>query len=102
MITCNIRGHIYTFTNGEWVNPEFGVYSDEESLPKFCAFCSRKYTNGQDPCIKNLQGVVSGCCGHGDSNSAFLHFKDGRRVAGFDKVVDSKGVLLNKKTLDKI
>jgi hypothetical protein len=54
-------------------HPDLGKYRKQDfgiavGIPK-CPLCGAKLGKGrgwvQDPCIRNLPGVVNACCGHG-------------------------------------
>jgi len=47
-----------------------------------CGFCGLDRTpEGHDGCIGTLPGVMNACCGHGDTEMAYVQYEDGRRVA---------------------
>ena len=40
---------------------------------EFCNHCQMKRTeNGHDPCIGELSGVMNACCGHGETDMAYV------------------------------
>jgi len=42
---------------------------------EFCNHCQMKRTeNGHDPCIGELSGVMNACCGHGETDMAYVQF----------------------------
>ena len=50
--------------------------------PRPCKLCGLERTaEGHDPCIANLPGVKSACCGHGVSDSHVV-LNDGRVLRG--------------------
>ena len=55
----------------------------KDNPQRTCGFCQMEQTNDHDPCIANLPGVQNACCGHGDRESSYIQFEDGRIVRGF-------------------
>jgi len=42
---------------------------------QFCSHCQSKRTKeGYDACIGKLQGVTNACCGHGETDAAYVQF----------------------------
>ena len=53
-----------------------------------CEFCGRKSTSeGHDPCLGTLPGLMNACCGHGQTAEAYIQFMDGFCVRGEDALV---------------
>lgn len=57
-----------------------------------CRHCGalRPMSNGQDPCIADLPGVIAACCGHGNPAFGYLLFEDGRALYDIDFKVPPK------------
>lgn len=52
-----------------------------------CAHCDLiRLDAGPDPCLGSLPGVVFACCGHGQRRYAYVQFRSGVTIRGFDKV----------------
>lgn len=53
--------------------------------PTTCPLCRRWYLPGiePDPCLGRLEGVLGGCCGHGDQKKAYLTFENRVVIRGF-------------------
>jgi hypothetical protein len=50
-------------------------YSFSEGV--VCPRCKReRTTDGHDPCIASLPGVLYACCGHGEANG-YIYFENG-------------------------
>lgn len=68
-LTAFRRGHpIRKTADGRWRWSDSGRYLRLGSNPTDppCAACSRPPTSdGRDPCIGNVGGAISVCCGHG-------------------------------------
>lgn len=68
-------------------------YSDNDALidvegKRLCPKCKRGPTkDGHDPCIANLPGIISACCGHGVEDG-FILFEDDETIIGgtFEKI----------------
>ena len=82
---------IYSLTGDNW------RYTDNNELletanPRKCPKCGLYPTSeGHDPCIANLPGVIYACCGHGISGTAYVMLTDGTTIRGkFDEKYLSK------------
>lgn len=65
-------------------NPVVG----ENAERRPCCHCGLyRGNNGHDPCISNLPGVKSACCGHGGGKRAYILFENGTQVEMNLKVV---------------
>jgi hypothetical protein len=65
-------------------------YDNGESTdtPRPCPRCKKYQTKeGHDPCLSNLPGVESACCGHG-INQGYIKFTDGTFIRGWFTVED--------------
>jgi len=78
------RGHDISYNIDRW------VYSDnlvpvEEMKERPCGNCNRAQTKeGHDDCLEELPGVMNACCGHGDTDLAYIQFLDGYSIHGQD------------------
>lgn len=65
-------------------------FSPENQWP--CGHCGAPAptTEGHDPCIANLPGVIHACCGHGVGR-AYAMFSDGRIIRGFFDALTTQG-----------
>jgi hypothetical protein len=64
--------------DGEWVLWDRGCWKDGR-----CAHCGEERTErGHDPCIANLPGVWSACCGHGVVTPFLVELVYGEAVSG--------------------
>ena len=67
--TSHSFGHpiYYDWNEKEWKYQDNGKQIDSEK--RACPRCNQFQTeNGHDPCIANLPGIKSACCGHGTKN----------------------------------
>lgn len=87
MTHSKLRGHDIEYINNQW------VYSDTKEPTKFkykerpCGNCGKPYTQeGHDACLGILKGVMNACCGHGDTDSAYVQFLDGFVISGDDAI----------------
>lgn len=52
-----------------------------------CGHCGLRNTlEGHDGCIGELPGVRNACCGHGESDKAYIQYTDGTAVQGEEAV----------------
>lgn len=88
--TSTWRGHPTIWTDGMWVFQDTG-----EPIPGYggrvrpCVVCGQVEWSGDgavDRCLGVLPGVSNACCGHGDPNSAYIVFKNGVTIRGFNVV----------------
>lgn len=84
MIKSLYRGHTIIYEHNKW------LYGDNKqavanNTERACGYCGKKNTEeGHDGCIGTLKGVMNACCGHGDSDEAYVQFWDGNRISGID------------------
>ena len=74
----------------EWsCNKNQWVYSDTKEPTidhnRPCGRCGKTRVGEHDACIANLPGVMNACCGHGDRQLAYIQFKNGVTISGFEK-----------------
>jgi len=59
-----------------------------------CGFCGLSRTDeGHDGCIGTLDNTINACCGHGETKTAYVQFKDKERISGkkaLEYIVKSK------------
>ena len=75
-----MRGHSirYDEDSEEWFY-EDDLSSALDNRP--CTRCGKLPTEeGHDVCLGTLPGVEFACCGHGDTNMAYITFIDGREL----------------------
>lgn len=76
------RGHRIEYLNDSW------VYKDNnrlvEAFPnRQCGYCEELNTKeGHDGCLGTLPGVMNACCGHGNTEEAYIQYPDGTSVQG--------------------
>jgi hypothetical protein len=91
------RGHEIVFEKDSW------RYSDtkktvESYANRECGHCGNDPTKeSHDDCLKTLPGVMNACCGHGDIETCYVQFLDGRVISGkradsIIKVLKGKGI----------
>ena len=71
-------GDIKFVDDGKPYDGDLSVFKEKRACPR-CGELMRK--DGQDPCIANLPGVVSACCGHG-GNTGYILFENGVCISG--------------------
>jgi hypothetical protein len=83
---CRAAPHSFTHPRGDW------RYCDDDTAVgdgRPCPKCGERRTaDGHDPCIADLPGVVSACCGHGVVSPYVClndgtRFRDGEALAWF-------------------
>ena len=75
-------------TGREW-HADTGELVDYNHL-RPCQFCGRTFdacgecadTGPHDPCVGHLAGAANVCCGHGDTESAYISWEGGSEVRG--------------------
>lgn len=77
---------MYQDDQGNWRFCDTDELTAETWGKRPCGHCGL-YGNSNDglpdPCLGQLPGVTSACCGHGDPSQAYICFKGGVRIAGF-------------------
>ena len=67
---------------------QFEFFQDSDRV---CYECGEKAKRFEpDPCLGNLPGVTSACCGHGNPNKAYVQFTNGVVFRGFNKIERSE------------
>lgn len=72
------KGHEIKLVNNEWffINSSKSVKDNWRKIS--CGVCGEKSTKeGHDNCIGTLPGVVNACCGHGQTDEAYVMFSNG-------------------------
>ena len=79
-----MRGHdiawdqsagIWRYTDG---TPTVGSQRERQ-----CGYCDKPRTSeGHDGCLGTLSGVRNACCGHGETEEAYVQFSDGSELRG--------------------
>jgi len=90
------RGHEIFEENGNWYFKETGfpVASNPENV--VCGLCGLFNSNdGHDGCLGELPGVMNACCGHGETNEAYVQWWDGSVDDG-EKAIRYQEMLKNK------
>ena len=90
MVSSRLRGHPYEFDDekSDWVLCETGESTQTAWFKTKCTKCGRVSTvEGHDACLGTLIGVEYACCGHGDTDSAYVKFYDGRVVRGKEAII---------------
>ena len=89
MIKHKFRGNEIEYDNKN----KIWLFSDtKEDVPstyktKKCGRCGEHYTKeGHDNCLGTLIGLMNACCGHGNTNEAYVQFLDGNCVRGKDAI----------------
>lgn len=80
--TSKYRGHPIELINTDWVYSNNGcpVRLDPH---RTCGNCGKDQTpEGHDGCIGTLKGVMNACCGHGNTDQAYIQYETGKCVYG--------------------
>lgn len=85
--TDMLRGHlIYLDKGGAWRFCDTDELTVETWHKRPCGVCG-EYGNSNDglpdPCLGQLLGVSSACCGHGNPDESWICFEGGVVVRGF-------------------
>ena len=102
MIKSYTRGHATRVINGIWCFLDTKKPCKEETKERLCKNCGERPTKeGHDACLGTLIGVRNACCGHGDSNEAYIQFLDKKCIYGEDAVTVLNVLKKYKKDLTK-
>lgn len=76
------RGHEIECHDNVWVYSDNRIpVSRDKNRP--CGHCGKSSTpEGHDGCLGTLTGVMNACCGHGETEEAYIQFLDGSRLSG--------------------
>jgi predicted Zn-ribbon and HTH transcriptional regulator len=75
---CAEPNEEFTFDNYRFTDNDESIYNHTRCCPE----CDQHKTDkGHDPCLKNLPGVKSACCGHG-REQGYIQFTNGIVVRG--------------------
>jgi len=88
MAKAKYRGHDieYIYENDNWIFSDTKTSVSENKNIK-CGNCGKPQTSeDHDDCIGSLKNVLNACCGHGNSNEAYIQFSDKSEIRGIDAV----------------
>ncbi len=78
------RGHRIHKEDEEWFFSDTNELVSTSWKSRPCGYCNIANTSeGYDGCIGPLPGVMNACCGHGESNLAYIQFTVGLTLRGF-------------------
>lgn len=72
MIESHYRGHATRFVAGVWVYADTGEIVTDNRRCGNCHMENRE--DGHDACLGKLAGVMNACCGHGETERAYIQF----------------------------
>lgn len=79
-----LRGHPMHWDGERWRYTDTGEPTAETWRTRPCGECGLYPTpEGHDPCLGELPGVVSACCGHGQTKESWVRFETGVLLRGF-------------------
>lgn len=79
------RGHAIVCRDDKWFYKDTGQHVTENP-DRPCGHCGKKNRgDGHDPCLGELPGVKSACCGHGVREDSFVIFTNGVILRGFER-----------------
>lgn len=87
MVKSKWRGNDIYFDGDTW------RYSKDDVMVRnnvniSCGYCGKEPTeDGHDGCIGELMGLMNACCGHGETEDAYVQFLDKTCVRGIDAVI---------------
>lgn len=82
-----LRGHKIEPKGGEWIYSDTKESTIETWESRPCGHCGLFNTKeGHDGCLGSLIGVMNACCGHGQTNEAYIQFLDGNCIRGNDAI----------------
>ena len=78
-----LRGHTIEMEAGRWVYADTRQPTADHYKTRPCGKCGLRFTrDGHDACLGALRGVSNACCGHGNTEMAYVQFVDGIRLSG--------------------
>jgi len=81
------RGHSILWRNSQWVYADNGEKAGFDGVVRSCAKCGLVFEGsnkgGSDPCLGDLPGVDSACCGHGVREKSYIRFTNGVVIRDF-------------------
>lgn len=85
-VKSKARGHDIEWINDHWIYADTGKPTVENQRD-YCGYCGLTDTpEGHDACLGTLIGTMNACCGHGQTNEAYIQFWDSRCVRGQDAI----------------
>lgn len=83
MITSSLRGHKIELINKKWVYSDTKEPTSENWGTRPCGYCGKhNTTEGHDGCIGILEDVINACCGHGETDEAYVQFNNRSIIRG--------------------
>jgi len=81
--TSKYRGHEIVRRNGEFIFPDTGEPTAQSGRFATCGHCGQANTpEGHDACLGTIPGAMNACCGHGETDDAYIQVDDCSRIAG--------------------
>lgn len=80
----HLRGHaIERDKTGQWIYTDTHQPTATTWQTRPCGHCGQPNTpEGHDACLGTLPGVVNACCGHGDTQLAYIQYANGTEQRG--------------------
>ncbi len=70
-----LRGHAIICIDGEWLYKDTMTPTVGDDRP--CGHCGKQRTaEGHDGCLGAIPGAMNACCGHGESEEAYIQYPD--------------------------
>lgn len=80
-----LRGHFIVFVNGQWLYADNKEPTVGNERP--CGHCGKENTReDHDGCLGVLPEVMNACCGHGNTDEAYVRFDKNERISGCDAI----------------
>lgn len=78
-----LRGHPIYHDGQQWRFVDTGEPTADAWGIRPCGHCGLHDTpEGHDACLGTLTGVMNACCGHGETEAAYVQFADGLTIHG--------------------
>lgn len=79
---AKVRGYEIKLTTEGYVFADTWEFVSETYKSRPCGYCGKADTlEGYDGCIGHIPGALNACCGHGNTDEAYVQFPD-RRLGG--------------------
>lgn len=81
----NFRGYAIKWDGERYLFSDTGRPTADTWQDRPCGYCGEHNTpEGHDACLGTVIGVMNACCGHGQTNEAYVQFWDSLCIRGND------------------
>ncbi|MBM7580029.1 hypothetical protein [Jeotgalibacillus terrae] len=78
-----LRGHEIYYDGEQWRYKDNDQPTMKHWKYRACGYCNKpNRPDEHDACLGELPGVINACCGHGQSDEAYVMFENGEAARG--------------------